>query len=117
MGTLIQGSQSWEQILGDVTVSADTRLRFDFSADVGSEIHAIMFTTGEVNSPASSIQILGSQTWGVQAHNDYVPGSGLQSYDIPVGDFFTGDFDRFVFVNDDDAGLGADSTWANVEIL
>jgi hypothetical protein len=41
----------------------------------------------------------------------------VKSYDIPIGELFTGDFDRIVFLTDDDAGFGGDSTWANVDIL
>ena len=76
-----------------------------------------MFTNGETISEATAFQLLGTQTWGVQAHNDYVSGSGPKSYDIPIGEYFTGDFDRMVFLTDDDALVGADSSWANVEIL
>lgn len=113
--TLDQDSQSWEQLLGDFTVGADTRLQFDFSTDVAGEIHGIMFTNGENLSQSTTIQFLGSQRYGIQTHNDYVVGSGVQSYDIRLGDHFTGDFDRIVFLTDDDAGVGATSAWSNVQ--
>jgi hypothetical protein len=115
--TLVQESQSWEQVLGDFDVTADTRLRFDFAAEVEGEIHGIMFTNGTAISEATIVQLAGSQTVGVQAYSDYVAGSGARSYDIPVGQFFTGDFDRIVFLTDDDAGRGADSRWAHMEII
>ncbi len=114
---LSQESQSWEQILGTFSIDADSRLRFDFSAEVEGEVHGIMFTNGETISEATALQFLGTQAWGLQAHNDYVSGSGVKSYDIPIGAYFTGDFDRLVFLTDDDALAGADSTWANVELL
>ena len=114
--SLEQDSQSWEQLLGDFTVDANTRLQFDFSTDVAGEIHGIMFTNGAKLAQSTTLQFLGSQKYGIQAHNDYTVGSGVQSYDIRVGDFFTGDFDRIVFLTDDDANAGAKSTWTNVKL-
>ncbi len=114
--TLLQESQSWEQVVRDFIIAPDTRLQFDFSAETEGEIHAIMFTNGESVSRNTTIQLLGSQTFGEQAHNDYVAGSGVRRYDIPVGEYFTGGFDRIVFLTDDDANVGADSMWANVEV-
>ncbi|WP_074221736.1 hypothetical protein [Rhodovulum sp. ES.010] len=114
--TLTQSSQSWEQITGAFTVTEDTRLSFDFAASKAGEIHAIMFANGETLSEATTIQLLGSQAFGMQDYADYEAGSGLRHYDIALGDHFTGSFDRIVFLTDDDAGLGADSTWANVTL-
>ena len=114
---LSQDSQSWEQILGDFSIKEDTHLRFDFSADVEGEIHGIMFTNGDDLSAKTALQIFGTQTWGYQNHNDYSAGSGVKSYDIPVGTYFTGDFDRIVFLTDDDRSVGADSTWENFDII
>ena len=66
---------------------------------------------------ATALQLLGTQTWGVQAHSDYVSGSGVKSYDIPISTYFTGDFDRLVFLIDDDALVGADSPWVNSDVV
>lgn len=115
--TIVQESQSWDQILGEFTIAADTRLQFEFSADVLGEIHGIMFTNGEALSRSTTISVAGSQDWGLDDYKTYVEGSGLQSFDIPIGELFTGSFDRVVFLTDDDAGTGADSTWSNVTLV
>ncbi len=51
-------------------------------------------------------QIHGTDEWGIQAFDDsYTTGSGQKEYEIPVGQFFTGDFDSVVLVMDDDKGV------------
>lgn len=109
---------AWKTLLEDVTVTADTILRFDFSSDVEGEIHGIGFDTDSALSQDRTFQLHGTQTWGIQAFNDsYTTGSGVQSYEIRVGDYFTGDFDRITFVMDDDKYVGGNSVFSNVELV
>jgi hypothetical protein len=42
-----------------------------------------------------------------------VPGT-TQSYDIAIGELFTGTFDQMVFITDNDGGDDANSVWSNV---
>ena len=113
-GTMLTlDSQAWQSVLTDVEVTADTRLSFDFSAAVEGEIHGVMFANGDTLAEDTAFNVVGTQGWGIQ---DYAyDGEGaVQRIDIPVGAHFTGNFDRVVFFTDDDAGVGAESTFANV---
>ena len=114
--TMVQESQSWQQVLGDFTVTEDTYLSFDFSSEVEGEIHAIMFTNGETVSRTTTIQVSGIHRGlaNIYDYNDYETGSGTRSYDIALGEHFTGEFDRLIFLTDDDSGLGGNSTWSDV---
>ena len=108
---------AWKQLAADVTVTSDTVLTFDFSSTAEGEIHGIGFERDGVLSEEFIFQLDGSQNWGIQAFDGlYSTGSGSRTYSIDVGQYFTGDFDRIVFVMDDDAGAGGNSTFANIEI-
>ncbi len=110
-------NNAWKQLLRDVTVEEDTLLRFSFAADVEGEIHGIGFENDGRVSDEFVFQLHGTQDWGLQAFDDlYATGSGPREYEIPVGQFFTGEFDRMVLVMDDDKGVGADSTFSDLVI-
>lgn len=113
-------NNAWKSVAVDTTITADTVLSFDFKSDTEGEIHAIGFTNGDdfTNDIRQTIfQLDGRQTYGRQAYDDlYTTGSGEESYSIDVGNYFTGDFDRMVFIMDDDAGLGGDSVFSNIVV-
>ena len=116
--TLHLTNNAWKKVAIDTTITADTVLTFDFKSDVRGEIHGIGFDTDDTVSPEWMFKLDGTQWgWGLQAVNgEYITGSGYQSYSIRVGDYFQGDFDRIVFAMDDDAGVGADSSFRNISL-
>ncbi|MEL7274860.1 MAG: cadherin-like domain-containing protein [Pseudomonadota bacterium] len=110
-------ANAWKQFATDITVETDTVLNFTFASDVEGEIHGIGFETDEGLSEEFIFKVHGTQDWGNDLFDDrYTTGSGPQSYSIPVGQFFTGSFDRIVVVMDDDAGVGADSTFSDISL-
>ena len=116
--TVTLSDNAWQDVMADVVITEDTVLRFDFSSDVEGEIHAIGFDNDNDLSEGFMFQLSGTQGWGLQDFSDqYVTGSGTQSFEIAVGQFYTGTFDRLVFAMDDDAGLGGDSVFTNIEIV
>ena len=107
----------WKAVEGSFEITADTVLTFTFSADVIGEIHGIGFANGDGLAPETFFQFAGTQDWGLQSDEwRYVPGSGAVEMSIRVGDHFTGTFDRIVLGMDDDKDLGADSTFADLDI-
>jgi len=56
----------------------------------------------------------GTQNYGVTNFDNYA--GGTTTYTIPVGSFYTGAMDRLVFINDNDAGSGNNSTFSNVKV-
>lgn len=109
---------AWYMVdLGGIEVTADTVLSFDFSSTVEGEIHAIGLDTDTAISSDLTFQLYGSQTWGIQAYNDYASAaSSAKHYEIPLGDHYTGNYRYLFFSMDDDANGGADGTFANVII-
>ena len=90
-----------------------TVLDFDFSSTAEGEVHGIGLDTDDFLSVDTAFQLFGTQFFGFQTHHDYV--TGTKHYTIPVGEFFTGTFDRLFFVNDHDvASADAESVFSNV---
>ena len=59
-------------------------------------------------------KVHGTQNYGVTNYDNYA--GGTTTYVIPVGNSYTGSMDRLVFINDNDAGSGNNSTFSNVKI-
>ena len=107
---------AWKSLSLYKKITELTVMKIDYKSDAEGEIQGVGFS----NSSGSSIentffQLGGSQQLGIQAFNgEYETGSGFDSYVIPVGQFFTGEFDELVLVNDDDVGLGSSSIYDNI---
>jgi hypothetical protein len=117
----------WKAIEGSFTITADTVLRFTYAADVEGEIHGIGFANADATMDlmperggSGALFQLGGVTrdWGIEnAAWDYAFGSGEATFEIAVGKYLEGTFDRMVFVMDDDAGRGSSATFADVELV
>ena len=114
--TLRMAGNTWKKLDLSYTITPNTVLEFDFASSQQGEVHAIGFDTDDSVSGQRMFQLYGSDTWGVQAYRDYDPGHGTQHFVIPVGDFFTGTFDRLVLANDDDADAFGASVFANLTV-
>ena len=113
--SVVLSGNAWRQALADIEIIADTVLRFDFASSGTAEIQSIMFVNDENPQATQSFQLDGIQRYGRQNFADQYEGDGvLQAYEIPIGLFFTGSFDRIVFLNDDDAQNGGTSTFTNL---
>lgn len=114
---MAQDSQTWTQVLGDFVVTADTRLQLTLEAEVEGEIHGVLFANGQQLDAGRTLSFLGTQRYGIDVGDGYEAGSGARSFDIAVGDYITGAFDRIVFLTDDDRAVGADSLWSDVILV
>lgn len=113
--TLLVEDNTWRALSMNYTVTSSTVINFEFRSTSQGEIHGIAF---ENNSGASSdltFKVHGTQNWGITNYDNY-SGSDWVSYSIPVGTFYTGNYDRLVFCNDNDAGSGNNSYFRNVVI-
>ncbi|WP_442867108.1 S8 family serine peptidase, partial [Anabaena sp. CS-542/02] len=84
------------------TITANTILEFDFQSTIEGEIHGLGFDNDNVLSTNWLFKLSGTQNAGLGTFDNYVTGSGWQTYQIPVGNFFGGNFQYFVFSNDHD---------------
>ncbi len=116
--TLVLKNSAWKAIHLDVTITAETVLRFDFASTQEGDIHAIGFDSDEVPSGSQTFQLFGVQKWGLQDHNDYEGNSVWKTYQIPVGQFYTGKMDRLFVICDDDFGSPkGDAYFRNMQIF
>ena len=91
----------WSKVEINYTVTANTVMEFDFQSGEEGDTHGIGFDNDDTISSDKSFQLFGTDTWGIQTHNDY-SGSGWKHYTINVGQSFTGEMDYLTFTNDHD---------------
>ncbi|MCV6598730.1 MAG: hypothetical protein OIF40_16820, partial [Mangrovicoccus sp.] len=115
--TLVQGTNAWTEVDIDYVVTENTVLRFEFSSTDEGEIHGVEFDNDGLPSGDYGFQLFGTQTIYHQDFNNYRLSDGTKTYEIAVGEFFTGSFDSLVFFSDDDRGRGSNSTFSNIELF
>jgi hypothetical protein len=116
--TLFTEDNAWKRILYNYNVTANTWLSFDFKADALGEVHAIGFDTDDAISPIWAFQLAGTDTWGIQDYRVYPTVGGWYHFEIPVGQFYTGNFSRLFFVGDDDVNpKDATSYYRHVKVI
>lgn len=108
-------NNTWKVIPFDYTVTRNTVLEFEFSSKSQGEIHAVGFESNNQLTSGYYFRVYGVQNYGVGNFDNY-SGSGTTTYKIPVGNFYTGSFDRMVFINDNDQGSGNSSIFRNVKV-
>ena len=107
-------NNTWKYIPLNYTVTANTVIEFEFSSTSQGEIHGIAFENDNTLSADRVFKVHGTQNYGITNFDNYT--SGTVTYTIPVGSSYTGSMDRLVFINDNDAGTGNNSTFTNVKI-
>lgn len=104
--TLLIEDNAWKKIAlpANYQVTPNTLLQFDFRSTEEGEVHGIRFDNNDTPDWGTySFKLHGTQGWGIRDFDNYAP---LQwhTYVIPVGEYYTGTFDRLVFVCDKDNG-------------
>lgn len=107
-------NNTWKFIPLNYTVTSSTVIEFDFSSSAQGEIHGVAFENDNTLTSTRVFKVYGTQNYGVTNYDNY--SGGTTKYIIPVGNFYTGNMDRLVFVNDNDAGSGNTSTFSNFKI-
>jgi len=108
---------SWRAVDYDYSVTEDTVLRFQFRSDDEGEIHGIGLDTGQGSLSQDRVfKLHGTQSWGVRDFDgNYTTGDGWQTYEIPVGEYYTGEMRYLVLAMDGDADTGT-SEFRNVRL-
>lgn len=95
----------WKKLGVNYTITPETILEFEFYSDAQGEIHSIGFDNDNKVSQAdrqTSFQLFGTQQWGISDFETYMATSGWQSFEVPVGKYFTGEMAYLTFGNDHD---------------
>lgn len=116
--TLQVTGNAWKQIKFPYQVTPNTILEFDFRSSNQAEIHAIGFDSDADGSSEFGFQLYGTQEWGHAEFKNYASTAPQwKHYRIPVGEFYTGSFDRLFFVNDHDISRPTgESYYANIKV-
>lgn len=111
----------WKRLGIDYSITPDTMLKLEFRSATEGEIQGIGFDTDNRIRKVDQdrmFQFSGTQKWGNRAFDDYVTGEGWKTYEIPVGEFFTGEMDFLTFANDHDVRRpNAISEFRNIELF
>ena len=106
----------WQKINFPYTVTADTVIEFDFQSTVQGEIQGLGFDDNLAISANRSFRVYGTQdSWGLSDFDTY-SGSGVTHFIIPVGDYYTGNFQYLFFMNDDDSNPTGNSLYSNINV-
>ncbi|NLX56285.1 MAG: hypothetical protein GXY58_14345, partial [Planctomycetaceae bacterium] len=115
--TLHMVGNTWKSVFLTIGVTPYTVLEFDFESSRQGEVHAIGFDTDDAFTLTDRFfQLYGTETLGYQQFRIYDPLEGSHHFQIPVGKYLTGSFDRLVFVGDDDAQALADHRFSNIRL-
>ncbi|BAY82259.1 hypothetical protein NIES267_17380 [Calothrix parasitica NIES-267] len=118
----IQGNR-WQKLEINSTITEKSVLRFEFAGDGNGDIQGIGFDNNNaINGQDGKrfFQVDGSQSWGIENLSQFIVGKsgGKDIYEIPVGEFFTGDFDFLTIANDDDrSNPDSESKFSNIRLF
>jgi len=116
-GTVLRLSGNlWQKIEINQSLTPASVLEFEFRSNTQGEIHGIGFNNSNGVSSGRTFQLFGTQTWGV---TDFTyDGSGdFQTFTIPIGEYYSGDFRYLFFSMDHDvSNPDAESIFRNVVI-
>ena len=119
--TLLVQDNSWASIDINYNYTSETVLRFEFKSTEQGERHAIAFDNDDdvSNSLDQIFMLYGTETG--DSYNNYLnyPGNGeWVTYEIPVGQVFTGSFPKLIFVADEDvSNPSVNSYFRNIEFI
>ncbi|MEM1320459.1 MAG: M43 family zinc metalloprotease [Bacteroidota bacterium] len=115
--TIFLQNNAWKFMNFSYTVTANTVIEFDFRSTLQGEIHGIGFDNDNSISSNLTFRVYGTQSWGISDFANYSGSGAWTTYTIPVGNYYTGVFDRLAFVDDHDAApRNANAYFRNVRI-
>lgn len=116
--TLILTGNRWRASANTYNVSTDTVLEFEFMSNSEGEVHAIGLQPTLAVSPNNLFQLYGNQAYGMTSQGTYGMPGQYQTFQIPIGDYYTGENLRVIFVNDKDtAGKTNNSYYRNIKLI
>ena len=102
-GIYLSGN-AWKAVALPYTVTPNTILEVEFASTRAPEIGGIGFDNDNGINSTRTFNLFGTQAWGKRDLEDYTGNGDFQTYQIPVGDYYTGNFNRLFFVADHDGG-------------
>ena len=125
---LLLDGNLWKYFELDYTVTENTILEFEYRSTVMPELASIAFDNDvNWNNSPRHFRIYGNQhippaqLAAPPSQFEYSGSGEFETFQIRVGDFYTGIFDRVALINDDDGvapgpAIDGNSTWRNIRI-
>jgi hypothetical protein len=107
---------AWKFLEVNYNVTSNTVVEFDFRSTSEAEISGIGFDNDLNIDSNATFKVYGTQTWGRSNYDNYDGSGNWTHYEIDVGNFYTGQFNYFFLVNDDDAGPADNAFFRNIII-
>ena len=112
----------WKRLTIDYDIKKTTVLKVDFRSNAIGEIQGIGFDTNRVKDASDrgrAFQLVGTQRWGNPTEPaDTLNDSRWYTYEIPVGEYFTGKMKYLTLINDHDVlNPTATSLFRNIELF
>jgi len=95
-------NNAWKAIELEYEVTPNTVIELEFGSTRQGEIHGIGFDDNNSISASRTFRLYGLQNWGIDAFDQYQGGATWQKFVLPVGEYYTGVFDKLFFVADHD---------------
>lgn len=117
-GTVLRiQNNAWKAIALPYNVKPNTVIQFDFGSTLEAEIHGIGFDEDNLISFNRTLKVHGTQAWGITNYDNYPGGGVWKTYTIPIGQFYTGNFNYLFFACDQDvAPYTGNSFYRNIKI-
>jgi len=93
---------AWKSINFPYLVTENTILEFEFRSTSLGELHAIGLDNNNWQTHEHTFKIYGTQQWGKNELEPY-QGEDYQTYIVPLGTYYTGEFNRIFFIADHDS--------------
>jgi uncharacterized protein YkwD len=103
--TLELTGNRWRATTNTYNISANTVLEFEFSSNAQGEIHGLGLDENNTTSSNRIFKLYGTQNWGISGVASYTKPGEYQSFSVPVGQYYTSNNMRVIFVNDQDSGI------------
>lgn len=116
--TLTLFGNTWKSVPVEYEVTPQTTLTFELKNNGAGEIVGIAFENDNQLTSSRLYKLSGSQKWS-NYHYRYTKAGEYQTITLPVGQMPTGEFDRLVFVLDDDSPTNtvAEVSFKNVNFM
>ncbi len=117
-GTVLRiQNNAWKAIALNYDVKPNTVIEFDFGSTLEGDIHGIGFEEDNLISFNRTFKLHGTQAWGITNYDNYPGGNIWKTYTIPIGQFYTGSFNKLFFTSDHDVSpYNGNSFYRNIKI-
>ena len=110
-------NNAWKAIEINYQITPQTVIEFDFGSSRQGEIHGLGFDNDLSISSEQTFKLFGIQRWGIPDFDNYPGNLNWVSYKIPIGQYYTGQFEWLFFLADHDSGSqNGNSYFRNVKV-